>query len=149
MGKNKELIVSVIIILCGVIFLIEASSIRNLGYDILDTSFFPKLTSFLLIVSGIGLFINNLLKRKERKQNNEVKKDILKIVIFIMSFVVYLIILPSLHFTFSTVLFIMASYLIIDPSWNLKNIIKGLAFSILLSYGFWLIFEKGFNVLLP
>ncbi|MCX7846305.1 MAG: tripartite tricarboxylate transporter TctB family protein [Dictyoglomaceae bacterium] len=150
MKGNKDLITSIIIILCGVLFLVEASHIKNLGFDILDTSFFPKLTSYLLIISGIGLFINNLLKQRGKEGKNiEIKENLLKIFIFVLFFVLYLLILPLLHFIFATILFILASYLIIDPSLNLKNMAKGIILSLLLSYGFWFIFVKGFNVLLP
>jgi len=154
MNKNRvNRFIALGIAIVGLILYLDANnSIRDLGYDALGASFFPKLAAFFLIIFSLGLFISTLKKTlvpNSKEEKNKITKNKKRIAYFLVITILYIFILPKIGFIFSTIFFLMSSYILMNQNINFKNILIGIIFASFCSYLLWLIFAKTFGLLLP
>ncbi|MFB0561913.1 MAG: tripartite tricarboxylate transporter TctB family protein, partial [Candidatus Lokiarchaeia archaeon] len=100
MKLRKDVVCGSAITIAGIIIYVEATrSIGKLGYDVLDSPFFPKLAAVMLVLFGVALTVTSLLKPTEAKkiQVNNPKK----VVYFITLLVLYSLLLHYIGFIFS------------------------------------------------
>jgi len=155
--NGKKLNVNSIMGIIGVIigsyiYFVPSKAIRNLNFDLLGASFFPKMASIIIIVSSFGLFFWSFFTFHESKAqknifkyNNEKKAFVFFIILFL-----YTYFLSKVgHFVLLTTIFIMLNYIILSKYRNTRNIILGIVFSFTSSCAVWLLFTKGFNQILP
>jgi len=135
-------------IIGGILYFGSCRTIRDMGYDVLGASFFPKLGAVFLIFFGLCLFINSLLGIKEVKKKIKMEEKG-RIVMFLGTLAFYVYIFSKVGFIFSTMFFIIASYIMLSKSRGIRNIVVGVVFSATTSYLLWLIFTKALNVVLP
>lgn len=132
----------------GIILYVEVTrSIGKLGYDILDSPFFPKLAAIMLVLFGAVLTVNSILKPAEAKKiqiNNP-----WKVVCFISLLVLYSLLLHYIGFIFSSIFFIITSYLLISKHRKIKDFLYSIVFALSTTFILWLAFTKGLNLLLP
>jgi len=144
----------------GIILYVEATrSIGKLGYDVLDSPFFPKLGAVMLVLFGIALTVTSLLKpactkRFGEGRPTEAKKPLLsqgpkQVVCFITLLVLYSLLLNYIGFIFSSVFFIITSYLLISQRRKIRDLIEAVVFAFSTTIVLWLIFAKGLKLLLP
>jgi len=101
----------------------------------------------MLVLFGVALTVTSLLKPTEAKkiQVNNPKK----VVYFITLLVLYSLLLHYIGFIFSSVFFIIASYLLISQRRKIRDLMYGVVFAFSTTIVLWLIFAKGLNLLLP
>lgn len=148
MSSKKDMICGSVIAGGGIILYVEATrSIGKLGYDVLDSPFFPKLGAVMLVLFGVALTVTSLLKPTEAKkiQVNNPKK----VVYFITLLVLYSLLLHYIGFIFSSIFFIIAGYLLISQRRKIRDLMYGIVFAFSTTIVLWLIFAKGLNLLLP
>ena len=148
MRLKKDVICGSAITTMGIILYVEATrSIGKLGYDVLDSPFFPKLGAVMLVLFGVALTVASLLKPTEAKkiQVNNPRK----VVCFITLLVLYSLLLHYLGFIFSSIFFIIASYLLISKYRKIKDLLYSIVFALSTTFILWLAFTKGLNLLLP
>jgi len=148
MRSKKDVICGSVITVGGIILYVEATrSIGKLGYDVLDSPFFPKLGAVMLVLFGVALTVTSLLKLAEAKkiQVNNPKK----VVYFITLLVLYSLLLQHIGFIFSSIFFIIASYLLISKHRKIKDFLYSIVFALSTTIILWLAFTKGLNLFLP
>ena len=153
MRSKKDVICGSVITVGGIILYVEATrSIGKLGYDVLDSPFFPKLGAVMLVLFGVTLTVTSLLKptlgpRTEAKkiQVNNPKK----VVYYITLLVLYSLLLQHIGFIFSSIFFIIASYLLISKHRKIKDFLYSIVFALSTTIILWLAFTKGLNLFLP
>jgi len=148
MRSKKDVICGSVITGGGIILYVEATrSIGKLGYDVLDSPFFPKLAAIMLVLFGVVLTVTSLLKPAEAKiiQVNNPRK----VVCFISLLVLYSLLLQHIGFIFSSIFFIIASYLLISKHRKIKDFLYSIVFALSTTIILWLAFTKGLNLFLP
>lgn len=148
MRSKKDLICGSVITAGGIILYVEVTrSIGKLGYDVLDSPFFPKLGAVMLALFGVALTITSLLKPTEAKKiqiNNS-----WKVICFISLLALYSLLLHYIGFIFSSIFFIIASCLLISRHRKIKDFLYGVVFALSTTFILWFAFTKGLNLLLP
>lgn len=148
MRLTKDVICGSAITIAGIIIYVEVNrSVGKLGYDVLDSPFFPKLAAVMLALFGVALTVSSVAKPTETKktQINNPKK----VVCFITLLVLYSLLLHYIGFIFSSIFFIIASYLLISERRKIRDFIEAVVFAFSTTIVLWLIFAKGLNLLLP
>ncbi|MHC4489435.1 MAG: tripartite tricarboxylate transporter TctB family protein [Planctomycetota bacterium] len=147
MRLNKDVICGSAIAGVGIILYVEATrSIGKLGYDVLDSPFFPKLGAVMLIIFGGALAFSSFWKPTESKKiqvNNPGR-----VVSYITLLVLYSLSLHRIGFIFSTVFFFIAGYLIISKHRKIKDFLYSIVFAFSTTIILWLVFVKGLKLLL-
>jgi len=147
MRLKKDVICGVAIAGAGIVLYVEAArSIGKLGYDVLDSPFFPKLGAVMLIIFGGALALTSFWKPTESKKiqvNNPGK-----VVSYITLLVLYSLFLSRIGFIFSTVFFLIASYLVISKHRKIKDFLYSIVFAFSTTIILWLVFVKGLKLLL-
>lgn len=148
MSSKKDVIFGSVITVAGIILCVEVTrSIGKLGYDVLDSPFFPKFGAVMLALFGVVLTITSLLRPAEAKKiqiNNS-----WKVVCFISLLVLYSLLLHYIGFIFSSIFFTIASYLLISKHRKIKDFLYGIVFALSTTFILWFAFTKGLNLLLP
>ena len=147
MRLNKDVICGSAITGVGIILYVEATrSIGKLGYDVLDSPFFPKLGAVMLIIFGGALALSSFWKPTESKKIQVSNPG--KVVSYITLLVLYSLFLSRIGFIFSTVFFLIASYLVISKHRKIKDFLYSIVFAFSTTIILWLVFVKGLNLLL-
>ena len=147
MRLNKDVICGSAITGVGIFLYVEVTrSVGKLGYDVLDSPFFPKLGAVMLTLFGVALAVSSLWKPAESKKiqvNNPGN-----VVSYIVSLVLYSLLLPCIGFVFSTIVFIISGYLVISNHRKIRDFLYSIVFAFSATIVLWLIFVKGLNLLL-
>ena len=147
MRLKKDVICGLAITGAGIILYVEATrSIGKLGYDVLDSPFFPKIGAVMLIFFGLALALSSFWKPAESKKiqvNNPGK-----VVSYIALLVLYSLLLSRIGFIFSTIVFVIAGYLIISKHRRIKDFLYSIVFAFSTTIILWLVFVKGLKLLL-
>lgn len=125
----------------------ESQKIRRLRFDVLDNAFFPTLAAVLLLIFSVGLIVQALLS-KEKSTPIKFKKPI-RIVLFIVSCIVYVVLMEPIGFLLSSILFVFASCLIISWPPKIKTIVYSSIFSVTASWVIWCVFARLLRLVLP
>lgn len=127
--------------------LLESQKIRRLRFDVLDNAFFPSMAATLMLIFSIGLIVQALFS-KETPTPIKFKKPI-RVSLFVISCVLYIVLMRWIGFVLSSILFTFASCLIISWPFKIKMIVYSAIFSIATSVSIWYIFEKLLRLMLP
>jgi hypothetical protein len=147
MRLNKDVICGLAITGVGITLYVEVTrSVGKLGYDVLDSPFFPKLGAVMLTLFGVALAVSSFWKPAESKKiqvNNPGN-----VVSYIVLLVLYSLLLSRIGFVFSTIVFVIAGCLIIGRHRKIKDFVYSIVFASSATIVLWLIFVKGLNLLL-
>jgi putative tricarboxylic transport membrane protein len=125
----------------------ESQKIRRLRFDVLDNAFFPTLAAVLLLIFSVGLIVQALLS-KEKSTPIKFKKPF-RIALFIVSCIVYVVLMEPIGFLLSSILFVFASCLIISWPAKIKTIVSSSIFSVATSWVTWYFFASLLRLVLP
>ena len=147
MRLNKDVICGSAITGAGIFLYVEVTrSVGKLGYDVLDSPFFPKLGAVMLTLFGVALAVSSLWKPAESKKiqvNNPGN-----VVSYIVLLVLYSLLLSRIGFVFSTIVFVILGYLVISSHRKFRDFLYSVVFAFSATIVLWLIFVKGLNLLL-
>jgi len=77
-------------------------------------------------------------------------EDLIRIILYVIGLVAYLLLVPRLHFQVTTILLVaVAAFLLNDKDKLLYRVLKSLAFAVILGPSIYWIFYKVFSVILP
>jgi putative tricarboxylic transport membrane protein len=125
----------------------ESQKIRRLRFDVLDNAFFPTLAAVLLLIFSVGLIVQALLS-KEKSTPIKFKKPF-RIALFIVSCIVYVVLMEPIGFLLSSILFVFASCLIISWPVKIKTIVYSSIFAVATSWVTWYVFARLLRLVLP
>jgi len=125
----------------------ESQKIRRLRFDVLDNAFFPTLAAVLLLIFSVGLIVQALLS-KEKSTPIKFKKSF-RIALFIVSCIVYVVLMEPIGFLLSSILFVFASCLIISWPAKIKTIVYSSIFAVATSWVTWYVFARLLRLVLP
>jgi putative tricarboxylic transport membrane protein len=125
----------------------ESQKIRRLRFDVLDNAFFPTLAAVLLLIFSVGLIVQALLS-KEKSTPIKFKKPF-RIALFIVSCIVYVVLMEPIGFLLSSILFVFASCLIISWPAKIKTIVYSSIFAVAASWVTWYVFARLLRLVLP
>jgi len=125
----------------------ESQKIRRLRFDVLDNAFFPTLAAVLLLIFSVGLIVQALLS-KEKSTPIKFKKPF-RISLFIVSCIVYVVLMEPIGFLLSSILFVFASCLIISWPVKIKTIVYSSIFAVATSWVIWYVFARLLRLVLP
>jgi hypothetical protein len=125
----------------------ESQKIRRLRFDVLDNAFFPTLAAVLLLIFSVGLIVQALLS-KEKSTPIKFKKPF-RISLFIVSCIVYVVLMEPIGFLLSSILFVFASCLIISWPVKIKTVVYSSIFAVATSWVIWCVFARLLRLVLP
>lgn len=108
-NTNVNVISGLVSLILGALFYILTYGFPDIETDILGPGFLPKLYSILLVIFGLILIINAIVKRK--REANEVKSTNYSYLYGLASMLivfVYILVLPYIGFYISTILVMLA-----------------------------------------
>lgn len=147
MRLGKDFYSGLILSVLSVWVLFESQKIRKLRFDVLDNAFFPTMSAVLLLVFSVGLMVYSLLSAK--KSGSIGFRKPVRVVLFLISFLAYIMLMESLGFMVSSMVFIFISCLIISWPFKLKAIIYSTIFAFATSFSIWYVFAKLLRLVLP
>ena len=147
--RRKNIIAAVAIILLTVVYATLTAQLptRSLP-DTPGPTFFPWVNIFLLLVLSISLLISSIFTIKTVENSDEFHEGPRKTkstVIAFISFILYLILLPSVGFVMATIPFFAAMMVLFSEKRFLQIIIGSITFTVF----FYILFRYGFNIFLP
>lgn len=146
--KKANIIVSSIIIVISIYFLFLTQTIKDAAGGKLGPRFFPYVV--LLVIIGLSIVvIGQTLKSKEQDESIKMSKsELIKVVITLVFFIIYITIMDKIGFMISTVLFLFFLSSFYYGEIN-KGLIKIFIFSLIAPFCLYQLFNNVFNVLLP
>lgn len=146
--KKANIIVSSIIIAISIYFLFLTQTIKDAAGGKLGPRFFPYVV--LLVIIGLSIVvIGQTLKSKEKDESIKMSKsELIKVVITLVFFIIYITIMDKIGFMISTVLFLFFLSSFYYGEIN-KGLIKIFIFSLIAPFCLYQLFNNVFNVLLP
>lgn len=147
--RRKNIIAAVAIILLTVVYATLTTQLptRSLP-DTPGPTFFPWVNIFLLLVLSISLLIGSIFTIKTVENRDEFHDEPRKTkstVLAFLSFIFYLILLPSIGFVMATIPFFAAMMILFSEKRLLQIIIGSISFTVF----FYVLFRYGFNIFLP
>lgn len=154
MMSKKNIVAAVIFLIFGILILSESFKIRLLRFgSALGGDFFPKLLSITLIVLSSIWLISNLYQFLKKEKNNDEKQEnrfiLVRPILFIAVFVVYIITLRWLGFTIPTVFLAFVNYLLLKDQLRYTDLFAGVGYSFLATFLIWFLFTKILGLQLP
>lgn len=154
MMSKKNIVAAVIFLIFGILILSESFKIRLLRFgSALGGDFFPKLLSITLIVLSSIWLISNLYQFLKKEKNNDEKQEnrfiLVRPMLFIAVFVVYIITLRWLGFTIPTVFLAFVNYLLLKDQLRYTDLFAGVGYSFLATFLIWFLFTKILGLQLP
>ncbi|MEN3008600.1 tripartite tricarboxylate transporter TctB family protein [Pseudothermotoga sp.] len=147
MRFGKDFYSGLILSLFGVLMFFESQKIRRLRFDVLDNTFFPSVATILLVIFSVALVVHSLLS-KEKSKPITFKKP-LRVSLFLISFLVYVLLMEPIGFVLSSIIFVFVSCLIISWPIKIKTTIYSAIFAFATSLSVWYIFAKVLRLVLP
>lgn len=147
MRLGKDFYSGLILSVLSVWILFESQKIRKLRFDVLDNAFFPTMSAVLLLVFSVGLIIYSLLSTKKSGPISFRKP--VRVALFLISFLVYIMLMEPLGFMVSSTMFIFISCLIISWPFKPRVIIYSTVFAFATSFSIWYVFAKLLRLVLP
>lgn len=153
MMSKKNIVAAAVFLIFGILILSESFKIRLLRFgSALGGDFFPKLLSITLIVLSSIWLISNLyqfLKEKNNDEKTENRFVLVRPMLFIAVFVVYIITLRWLGFTIPTVFLAFVNYLLLKDRLRYTDLFAGVGYSFLATFLIWFLFTKILGLQLP
>ncbi|GAB4319498.1 tripartite tricarboxylate transporter TctB family protein [Pseudothermotoga elfii] len=152
MSKKADVIVSIVFVIVGLLTLFESFKIRLLKFgSALGGDFFPKFLSVSLIVLSSIWFFTSLYSylKEKRVSYNASKLNLVKPVLFIIAFSIYIISLKWFGFTLPTTLLVFVNYVLLKSRFKYADLLFGSIYSILITLTIWFLFSKVLGLMLP
>ena len=171
--QNKEMLVGIIFLIIGVVYFALAFTIPIYdaygGSSVVDSSFVPKVVGILLIVLSILqlIFSSKAAKNAPAAQITQASEedeefnvedwdddaanrnaDTKALVAIFVILIIYMALLSTLGFMISSVLFLIATMLLLTPA-EKRNIPLILILSVVVSVGVYYLFVYGLDMVLP
>ena len=171
--QNKEMLVGIIFLIIGVVYFALAFTIPIYdaygGSSVVDSSFVPKVVGILLIVLSILqlIFSSKAAKNAPSAQTTQASEedgefkvedwdddaanrnaDTKALVAIFVILIIYMALLSTLGFMISSVLFLIATMLLLTPA-EKRNIPLILILSVVVSVGVYYLFVYGLDMVLP
>lgn len=171
--QNKEMLVGIIFLIIGVVYFALAFTIPIYdaygGSSVVDSSFVPKVVGILLIVLSILqlIFSSKAAKNAPAAQTTQTSEedgefkvedwdddaanrnaDTKALVAIFVILIIYMALLSTLGFMISSVLFLIATMLLLTPA-EKRNIPLILILSVVVSVGVYYLFVYGLDMVLP
>ena len=171
--QNKEMLVGIIFLIIGVVYFALAFTIPIYdaygGSSVVDSSFVPKVVGILLIVLSILqlIFSSKAAKNAPAAQTTQASEededfkvedwdddaanrnaDTKALVAIFVILIIYMALLSTLGFMISSVLFLIATMLLLTPA-EKRNIPLILILSVVVSVGVYYLFVYGLDMVLP
>ena len=124
-------------------------------FSITSPLIFCFLVAICLLLFIVLSLINDfkMLKQKDNAQNSSFyvdNEDLIRIVLFVVGLIVYVLILPILHFQISTIIFVaIAAFLLNDTEKIMPRLLKAVLSAIIFVPAVYQIFYRVFAVILP
>ena len=151
--SKKNILAAAAFLIFGILTLSESFKIRLLKFgSAIGGDFFPKLLSITLIVLSSIWLVSNLHQFLKEKNNNEEPENsfvLVRPILFIAVFVVYIIILRWLGFTIPTVFLAFVNYLLLKDRLRYTDFFAGVGYSFLATFLIWFLFTKILGLQLP
>ncbi|MFN3283982.1 MAG: tripartite tricarboxylate transporter TctB family protein [Pseudothermotoga sp.] len=152
--SKKNIVAAAAFLIFGILILSESFKIRLLKFgSALGGDFFPKLLSITLIVLSSIWLILNLYQFLKKEKNNDEKPEnrsvLVRPMLFITVFVVYIITLRWLGFTIPTVFLAFVNYLLLKDRLRYTDLLAGVGYSLLATFLIWFLFTKILGLQLP
>lgn len=147
MRFGKDFYSGLILSLFGVLMFFESQKIRRLRFDVLDNTFFPSVATILLVIFSVALVIHSLLSKEKPKPI--VFEKPLRVILFLVSFLVYILLMEPIGFVLSSIIFVFVSCLIISWPIKIKTTVYSAIFAIATSFSVWYVFAKVLRLVLP
>uniref|UniRef100_A0A832IF42 Tripartite tricarboxylate transporter TctB family protein n=1 Tax=Pseudothermotoga hypogea TaxID=57487 RepID=A0A832IF42_9THEM len=144
---GKDFYSGLVLAVLGGWMISESQKIRRLRFDVLDNAFFPTLAAVLLLIFSVGLIVQSLLS-KEKSTPIKFKKPF-RIALFIVSCIVYVVLMEPIGFLFSSILFVFASCLIISWPPRIRTVVYSGIFALTTSCVIWYVFARLLHLVLP
>ncbi len=136
----------------GIVLYLLARLIEDWEFDVLGASFVPKLSSVLMFIFGLLLFVTSLPERKTLtpvRKNPAARRQLLANLKFIAVLIIYVTVLPLAGFIPASIALLLVMYFYTVRRFDLPEILKGVSFSVVSILAVWLIFTKQFDLILP
>jgi len=153
-----SVVTNLAILAFGIALLIQSYQIRALRFGgSMGGDVFPKwfaavlitLAVALLLVDIIGYFRNRTAKAPEALTDRRLPPGSLQVAAFLGAFIVHIGLLPLVGFVPAVIPLIFANFLLLKTGIKGKDWLSGLLYSAGVTFAFWLIFEKLFQIVLP
>lgn len=153
MKKYKEIISGSIIFLVAAVYFGIALTIPEFNDGFISSDFMPKLYGILLMVLCAGQIFQGVknLKNQAAEDSGAEKKGfeiVPEVILTFIMLIVYVALLNPLGFMFATILFLLGMVTLFTPK-EKRNPIKIVLISVIFSVVVYLIFAKGFGLILP
>ncbi|MGI5174173.1 tripartite tricarboxylate transporter TctB family protein [Treponema sp. OMZ 840] len=156
-NKYKDTITALIIISFASVYYYLSYHIKILEDKFINSTFFPRLLAFFLILLNVCLIIKDLTKKNNKDQTvkaNESQVDRggkIRIVLTISILILYIALIRFIGFPLMTALYIFCQILILTPrkEYSVKRIGIFLFISILSTLILYLTFTRFFTLVLP
>lgn len=156
--KYKDYISSVVIIVIGTILFCTTFSIKKIGGVSTDigSDLMPKITSLLLIMIGILLFIQKyIFGKKNKKVDFNITKTTVPTKLFnkavlstLIIILLYIILMQPLGFILSTTIYLITQIFVLTPKEYFKSI-RVIIIAVVTSVVVYYLFVYFFYLLLP
>ena len=155
-AKNKEIIISVFLILLSLGYFYSATTIKTISKSLINAQFVPKILGVGLLILSIAEFIDNLRKQPTEKSTtcenandpSERFQIFIRIIITLASMAIYITLLRPVGFLLMTCIYMFVQISILNPAKKL-DIFKTLAFSVVFSVVIYFLFVHVFKIMLP
>lgn len=115
--------------------------------DIPGSEFFPRIILGIMILLSLILLLNNLIYKNKNKVFSLRPSPIqTKFTVLIL---IYLVVMPYLHYFFSTVLFLIASMLLLTPKKEGKEYIRIGGITTMVVLLIYYVFAENLKIFLP
>jgi len=143
----------------SIVIFIQVNDIEALTDDLIGSDFLPKVTSILIAITSVFIFISGLSNKKEQLEESESKsnkhesdrndkKDYLLVLYSIILMLLYVVLVSTIGFLITTSSYMFIQMLLFS-SVNKKNILIYLAVSIISTLIIYYIFRNVFYVMIP
>lgn len=130
--KNKNLVDGVFFLLISIFFIKESLKLHTNASWALSPALFPLIVMSLLLVFSLGLIVSSLVvrdkdvdvseKAKEGNNRKVILKKYYKLIGFIALTIVYIVVLPKIHFLISSILYLFSLMILLGER-NIKMLI--------------------------
>ncbi|AFG34295.1 tripartite tricarboxylate transporter TctB family protein [Fervidobacterium pennivorans subsp. shakshaketiis] len=152
----KNLIFPIIFIVVSIVSYIQAALIRTLRFGgSLGGDFFPKLISLLTLLFSILWLVMEIRSLKKKSQVAESSNDaghnvgFRNSLLFLIIFAAAVWLMKYVGFLLSAFLIVFFNYIFLKDEMKLKDLPLAIAYTAVVSFGIWYLFEKVFELVFP
>src|SRR5699024_1239985 len=152
---------SIVFMVISVVIYFVSDNIQSMTSMGLGPDFFPKVTSIIVLILNLYLLIQEIIKRKKKKEQKFGKKEIKNIIkvkllnrvylnasITIIILILYVYLISKIGFSLSSIAYLLVHFFILGErkAWN---VILFVFLAFIVSLAIFYTFRLGFSVRLP